>query len=81
VSLTFNQPRQTKRAARHVLDQTLNTRLIARRQKHRLIDAETAVFPDRRSTTTKPAVAGGDRKAEATEAMNTFGPRTVSLSV
>ncbi len=69
----LHQPRQTKRAARHVLDQTLNTRLIARRQKHRLIDAETAVLPDRRSTTTKPAVAGGDRGTEEREAMITFG--------
>jgi len=30
---------------RHVLDQTPNARLIARRQKHGLISAETAVWP------------------------------------
>ena len=34
----LHQPRQTKRATRHVLDQTLDARLIACRQKYRLID-------------------------------------------
>jgi len=41
----LHQPRETKRTARHVLDQTLDARLITRRQKHRLVDAETAVRP------------------------------------
>ena len=40
-----HQPRETEGATRHVLNQTLDARLIARRQKHRLINAETAVLP------------------------------------
>ncbi len=41
----LHQPRQTEGAPGHVLDHTLDARLIARRQPHRLIDAKTAVFP------------------------------------
>ena len=40
-----DQSGQTKRALRHVLHQTLDPSLVAGRQKHRLIDAETAVSP------------------------------------
>jgi len=39
VSLTLISP-ETERATSHVLDQTLDTGLIARWQKHRLVDAE-----------------------------------------
>ena len=35
----LHQPRETEGATRHVLNQTLDARLIARRQKHRLINA------------------------------------------
>ena len=41
----LHQTGQTKRAACHVLNQTLDARLIARRQKDRLIDAKAAVLP------------------------------------
>ena len=41
----LHQTRQTERATGHVLKQTLDGRLIARRQIHRLIDTETAVRP------------------------------------
>ena len=38
----LDQPRETEGATSHVLDQTLDTRLIARRKKHRLVHAEAA---------------------------------------
>ena len=40
--------RETERATRHVLHQTLNACLIACRQQHRLIDAQNAVLPSLR---------------------------------
>ena len=41
----LHQPRQTERAAGHVLDQTLDSCLVTRWQQYRLIDAEPSVFP------------------------------------
>ena len=41
----LHQPGQTKRAPGHVLHQTLDPCSVARRQEHRLIDAETTVLP------------------------------------
>jgi hypothetical protein len=49
VSLTFTSRRPSLRdgarlnGQRYVLNETLDTRLIARRQQHRLVDAEAAV--------------------------------------
>ncbi len=41
----LHEPRETEGTTSHVLDEALDTRLIARRQKHRLVDTETAVLP------------------------------------
>ncbi len=41
----LDQPRETERTTSHVLDQTLDTSLIARWQEHRLVHAETTVLP------------------------------------
>ena len=41
----LHQPGQTKGAPGHVLHQTLDPCPVARRQEHRLVDAETAVLP------------------------------------
>ncbi len=41
----LDQPRQAERAAGHVPDQTLDSGLVARRQKNRLVHAESAVRP------------------------------------
>ena len=45
MSLTFTKRDKLWRAACHVLNQTLDAHLIARRQKDRLIDAKAAVLP------------------------------------
>jgi hypothetical protein len=44
LSLTFTSRDKLWRATRHILNQTLDPRLIACRQKHGLIDTETAVL-------------------------------------
>ena len=40
----LHQPRETERATCYVLNQTLDARLIASRQKHRLVHTEAAVL-------------------------------------
>jgi len=41
----LDHPKETERTTSHILDQTLDTRLVARWQKHRLIHTEPTVFP------------------------------------
>ena len=40
----LDQPRKTEWAADNILHQTLDTRLVTRGQKHRLVDAKTKVM-------------------------------------